>query len=71
MRFQEELAQRCCGKIYGERTSDIEPSVGVNRRCSYANKVYDDFRSPNLLERFHHLNPANVIFRSALLIVPI
>nr|WP_315111722.1 hypothetical protein [uncultured Campylobacter sp.] len=44
MCFQEELAQRCCGKIYGERASDIEPSVGVNRGCSYANKVYDDIR---------------------------
>ena len=43
----------------------------VNRRCSYANKVYDDIRSPNLLEKFHHLNPANYISRSVLLIVPI
>ncbi|WP_291937754.1 hypothetical protein [Campylobacter sp.] len=50
--------QICCGKIYGERASDIEPSVCVNRGCSYANKVYDDIRSPNLLERFHRLNPA-------------
>jgi len=71
LRFQEELVQRCCGKIYGERALDIEPSVGANRGCSYANKVYDDIRSPNLLERFHYLNPANGIFRSALLIVTI